>query len=103
MDLYCYDFCGVYLGRLDDGGIFFDRDGRKRAQVVERSGVYDLEGRYLGRIDAQGSFFTADGTCRGYVRNWNIDPLTGRHPDGSLSGRRGAVSGTRQWLVPATR
>ena len=70
MDRYCFDFRGVYLGRLDERGMFFDPDGSKRARVAERGGVYDLDGRYLGRIDAQGSFFTTDGTCRGYIRDW---------------------------------
>jgi len=71
MDLYCFDFHGVYLGRLDGEGTFFDPCGSKQARVLERGGVYDFEGRYLGRIDAQGSYFGADGTCRGYVRDWH--------------------------------
>ena len=70
MDLYCFDFRGAYLGRLDDEGMFFNGRGRKQGRVGERGRVYDLAGHYLGRIDAQGSLFAADGTCRGYVRNW---------------------------------
>jgi hypothetical protein len=70
MDLYCYDFHGVYLGRLDGEGTFFDAGGDRRARVLDCGDVYDFDGCYLGRINAQGSYFGADGICRGYVRDW---------------------------------
>ena len=71
MDLYCFDFHGGYLGRLADGGVFFDSRGSQRGRLAAGDGMYDLDGGYMGRIDVQGSFFAADGTCRGYIRDWN--------------------------------
>ena len=74
MDLYCFDFHGAYLGRLNEGGSFFDPNGIEWARMGKSGAVYDLGGRCIGRIDLQGSFFNADGTCRGYVRDWPQAP-----------------------------
>ena len=81
MDLYCFDFRGAYLGRLDERGAFFNASGCKRGWVGALGVVHDLAGHYLGRIDAQGSFFGVDGTCQGYVRNWSDrTPVAGYKP-----------------------
>jgi hypothetical protein len=94
MDSYCFDFYGVYLGRVDDAGTFFDARGTKWGRVVGSDAVYDFNGNCVGRIDAQGSLFAADGRCRGYIRDWK--PPTS--PSGTVAGdssTRGARAAPR--------
>ncbi len=70
MDLYWFDFHGAYLGYMQSNGVFFDKEGRRWAQLVGGCRVCDLDGKVRGHIDAQGSLFDEQGRCRGYLRGW---------------------------------
>jgi hypothetical protein len=88
---YCFDFCGVYLGYIDDTRSLYDPHGMRWARLDEEGRIFDADGRYRGYVDAQGSFFGENGAARGYVRGWTA--ATAAIPEEPWRGTsRGVVS-----------